>query len=90
MYMRCQPQGPSSARHAGQSVLSQWAREPTLITVTFILVIAGSLAPLTSTTSTERRMGPFTPDVEIINGRAACLGFAALLAIEAVKGSALF
>ncbi len=71
-------------------MLSQWAQEPTLITVTFVLIIAGSFAPLINNGDTGERVGPFTPDAEIINGRAACLGFAALLAIEAVKGSALF
>ena len=34
--------------------------------------------------------GPFTPAAELLNGRAAMLGFGALLAVEADKGSALF
>ena len=98
MQRACQPHACcTSAPHpvlpallAGKSVLAQWAQEPTLITLTFVLIIAGSLAPLINTGNTEERAGPFTPDAELINGRAACLGFAALLAIEAVKGSALF
>ena len=32
----------------------------------------------------------FTPDAEIINGRAAMIGFAALLVTEAIKHSAVF
>lgn len=34
--------------------------------------------------------GPFTPDREMFNGRAAMVGLMALLAVEALKGSALF
>ncbi len=34
--------------------------------------------------------GPFTPAAEMQNARAAMLGFVALLAVEGVKGSALF
>jgi len=32
----------------------------------------------------------FTPEVEQLNGRAAMVGVAALILVEAVKGSALF
>jgi len=38
----------------------------------------------------EESFGPFTPKAERWNGRAAMIGFAALLGIEIVKHSALF
>ncbi|EIE26971.1 hypothetical protein COCSUDRAFT_59463 [Coccomyxa subellipsoidea C-169] len=75
---------------SGKGVLSQWAQEPTLITVTFVLFAAGSLAPLFKNADKGQSLGPFTPSAEIINGRAAMIGFAALIGIEALKGSALF
>eukprot|EP00798_Chlamydomonas_sp_ICE-L_P023512 gene23512-biopygen18044 len=34
--------------------------------------------------------GPFTPNAELLNGRAAMIGFAALLAFEATNGAAMF
>ncbi|CAL8468965.1 g8506 [Coccomyxa elongata] len=75
---------------SGKGVLSQWAQEPTLITVTFVLFAAGSLAPLFNNADKGQSLGPFTPAAELINGRAAMIGFAALIGIEALKGSALF
>lgn len=74
---------------SGESVLRQWADEPTGIALTFIIFSAASLVPLLSSTKREA-FGPFTPDAETLNGRAAMIGFAALLAVEAVKGTALF
>ena len=52
-------------------MLSQWAQEPTLISVTFVLFAAGSLAPLFNNADKGQSLGPFTPSAEIINGRAA-------------------
>lgn len=74
---------------SGESVLRQWASEPTGIALTFITFSVASLIPLLSSTKREA-FGPFTPDAETLNGRAAMIGFAALLAVEAVKGTALF
>lgn len=74
---------------SGKGVLSQIGQEPTLITLTFVLFAAASLVPLLKNDK-EERFGIFTPKAELINGRAAMLGFASLLVVEAVKGSALF
>jgi hypothetical protein len=38
----------------------------------------------------DESFGPLTPKAELTNSRAAMVGFAALLVVEAVKGSALF
>ncbi|GAB4822494.1 hypothetical protein N2152v2_009540 [Parachlorella kessleri] len=59
------------------------------ILYTFVLFIGASLIPLFKGAKNEA-FGPFSPKAELINGRAAMIGFAAMLAIEAVKGSALF
>ena len=54
-----------------------------------VLFIGASLVPLFKGIKREA-FGPFSPNAELINGRAAMIGFAAMLAIEAAKGSALF
>lgn len=75
---------------SGESVLKQWGSEPTLIALTFITFMAASLVPLTRGAKTEA-FGPFTPAAEMLNGRAAMIGFAALLGAELVRGGvALF
>ncbi len=74
---------------SGQSVLRQIGDEPTLINITFLLFIAASLIPMFQNKKPEA-FGPFTPNAELINGRAAMIGFAALLAFEATQGAALF
>jgi hypothetical protein len=77
---------------SGEPVLRQWASEPTGIAAAFVLVIAGSLIPfLQGNKNTESFGGVFTPSAEMQNGRAAMIGFAALLAVElATSGNALF
>ncbi len=57
-----------------------------------LAVTMGSLAPLVTGAkdASNKSFGPFTPAAEMQNGRAAMMGFAALLGVEAIKGSALF
>ena len=58
-----------------------------------VAITYASFAPLVfgQGQAAERSIGPFTPRAELTNGRAAMLGFAALLVVEAVKGNtALF
>ena len=73
----------------GESVLRQFADAPTAIILTFITFTVASLVPLLSSTKREA-FAFFTPEAEMVNGRAAMLGVAALLVIEGVHGSALF
>lgn len=73
----------------GESVVRQWAEEPTGVFLTFLTFSVATLIPLLSSTKREA-FGPFTPDAEVANGRFAMIGFASLLVIELVKGSALF
>ncbi|GBF92647.1 hypothetical protein Rsub_05016 [Raphidocelis subcapitata] len=76
---------------SGESVLKQLGEEPTGIVLVFGLIIAASFAPLLSNVlPSAKSLGPFNSKAEMLNGRAAMIGIAALLAIEFVKGSALF
>eukprot|EP00798_Chlamydomonas_sp_ICE-L_P015057 gene15057-biopygen24105 len=74
---------------SGESVLRQIGDEPTLINMTFLLFIAASLIPMFQNKKAEA-VGPFTPNAELLNGRAAMIGFAASLAFEATNGAAMF
>ena len=75
---------------SGESVLKQWADEPTGVLLTFVLFSAASLIPMMNGANREA-FGPFSPKAEELNGRAAMIGFAALLIVEGVRGGqALF
>eukprot|EP00798_Chlamydomonas_sp_ICE-L_P025049 gene25049-biopygen19499 len=74
---------------SGQSVLRQIGDEPTLISLTFLLFIVASLVPINESKKPEA-FGPFTPNAELINGRAAMIGFASMLAFEVFNGAAMF
>lgn len=73
---------------SGDSVVRQLAQEPTLIVSTFVLFAVGSLVPLVLNVEYEE-IAPFTAKAEMLNGRLAMLGFAALLVIEAIRGTSL-
>ncbi|PRW50936.1 Carotene biosynthesis-related CBR [Chlorella sorokiniana] len=74
---------------SGEPVLRQLGEEPTGVFLAVITFAAASLIPMLN--SAERKpFGPFTPAAEMLNGRAAMIGFAALLVVEAVRGTALF
>ena len=50
-----------------------------------------SLVPvLLGKKSDSTTLGPFRPSAELLNGRAAMLGFASLITVEAIKHTALF
>lgn len=72
---------------SGESVLGQWADEPTGVFLTFITFSIATLIPMLTTTKREPFLF-FTPNAEMLNGRAAMIGFAALLAVEATRGGA--
>ncbi len=59
------------------------------ISLTVVLISAASLIPVLKGAKREA-FGPLTPEAEVVNSRVAMIGFAALLGIEAFKGSALF
>lgn len=67
-----------------------------LIPAAVLAVMVGSFAPRVfgekknGLDTTPEPVGPFTPFAEVINGRAAMVGFAALLVVEYARGGALF
>ena len=74
----------------GESVLRQLADEPTGAVLAAITFAVASLIPMLNNARREA-FGPFSPNAEMLNGRAAMIGFAALLVTEAVRGgTALF
>mmetsp|Transcript_13940 Transcript_13940/g.35213 ORF Transcript_13940/g.35213 Transcript_13940/m.35213 type:complete len:218 (-) Transcript_13940:201-854(-) len=72
-------------------VSQQLSMAPVPIFMSFLLLSSASLIPLGTVGRKPVKFGPFNPTAELINGRAAMLGFAVLLGLEAAKGgSALF
>lgn len=72
----------------GARISEQVQSNPSLIAITFGLFIVASLVP--AYRRAKDSFGPFTPGAELINGRAAMIGFAAMLMIEAVRHAPLF
>ncbi|KAK9845329.1 hypothetical protein WJX81_003579 [Elliptochloris bilobata] len=75
----------------GFTAVQQLAEAPVLVGITFAVFIIASLIPMFRGVSpASKSNGPFTPTAEMLNGRAAMLGFVALLATEWAKGAAVF
>ena len=75
----------------GEPVLQQFKDQPVLVVVAAALFAWASLVPvLLGKKSDSTTLGPFRPSAELLNGRAAMLGFASLLAVEGFKHTALF
>eukprot|EP01024_Parvocaulis_polyphysoides_P016897 TRINITY_DN17486_c0_g1_i4.p2 TRINITY_DN17486_c0_g1~~TRINITY_DN17486_c0_g1_i4.p2 ORF type:complete len:120 (+),score=24.61 TRINITY_DN17486_c0_g1_i4:2-361(+) len=72
---------------SGSSIFTQIASAPIPIVVTSIAFIVASLIPIVKGTE-EESVGPFSPQAELLNGRLAMIGMAALLIIETSKGGA--
>merc|ERR1711959_291837 len=62
--------------------------EPSIL-FAFIMFAAASLIPILKGVKKEK-FAFFSPEAEMLNGRAAMIGFALLLAIEAKSGAAFF
>lgn len=56
--------------NSGESVVKQLSDEPTLISLTFIIFAAASLVPAFAQRKPDI-IGPFNPQAEMTNGRAA-------------------
>merc|ERR1719331_2087803 len=74
---------------SGKSTGEQFASHPIGILFHWALFAVASLIPIVLGSKKEA-FGPLTPEVELLNGRAAMIGFALLIVIEGLKGSALF
>lgn len=74
----------------GQPILSQFGSHPVIVAGTFGLFIVASLIPLLSGADRKQSVGPLTPRVELFNGQAAMLGFAAMIILESLNGKPLF
>ncbi|BDA45780.1 Carotene biosynthesis-related protein CBR, chloroplastic at C-terminar half [Coccomyxa sp. Obi] len=74
----------------GAPIAAQLKDAPILIGLTFFLFSAASLIPILRGAKLDKSVGPFNPRAEILNGRVAMLGFAALLVSEWANGGAFF
>jgi hypothetical protein len=76
---------------SGSTAVQQFAAAPIATCAAAAVITAASLIPLLAgRTAKDAAVGPFTADAETINGRAAMIGIAVLLAAEASRGSGLF
>ena len=74
----------------GKTVVEQVAISPVGIALLVGGIVGGTLVTFCANIKPPANTpGPLTNDVELLNGRAAMVGFAALLAFEAASGHAL-
>lgn len=74
---------------SGTTVTEQLSQDGALVFCTVVAISCASLIPLLLGKEIES-WGPFTARAEMLNSRAAMIGLASLLLIEAVRGQALF
>lgn len=75
---------------SGAPLLDQLGSAFLPVLLTFGVFTAASLIPILTGANLKQTFGPFRPEAEVINGRAAMLGLVALVITEGFKGSALF
>merc|ERR1712003_238327 len=74
---------------SGETIFQQVGDAEPSILFAFIMFAAASLIPIFKGAKKEK-FAFFSPEAEMLNGRAAMIGFALLLAIEAKSGAAFF
>lgn len=75
----------------GFTAVQQLAEAPALVGITAVIFTIASLIPIFRGVSpASKSNGLFTPTAEMLNGRAAMLGFVALLVTEWAKQAAVF
>merc|ERR1719454_146152 len=72
---------------SGESIFQQVGDAEPSILFAFVMFAAASLIPIFKGVKKER-FAIFSPEAEMLNGRAAMIGFALLIAIEAKTGIA--
>ena len=76
--------------NTNEPILAQAAQEPTLVVLAAILVMVGTLAPLVQNVDVVPPFPWAVPSVEMRVGRVAMLGLVAWVAVEQLKGGAVF
>jgi len=74
---------------SGETIFQQVGDAEPSILFAFVMFAAASLIPILKGVKKEK-FAFFSPEAEMLNGRAAMIGFALLLAIEAKSGAAFF
>merc|ERR1739848_753138 len=74
---------------SGESIFQQVGDAEPSILFAFVMFAAASLIPIFKGVKKEK-FAIFSPEAEMLNGRAAMIGFALLIAIEAKSGAAFF
>ena len=76
----------------GAPAAAQAAAAPLVVGATALIFAVATLVPLVTNkdVAVEGGLGPFTEKAEMLNGRAAMLGFASLLVVEAIRQAPLF
>merc|ERR1719380_368921 len=74
---------------SGESIFQQIGDAEPSILFAFIMFAAASLIPIFKGVKKEK-FAFFSPEAEMLSGRAAMIGFALLIAIEAKSGAAFF
>jgi len=77
---------PSLALRQRSSVAEQFSLAPAAVVATAAVFIVASLIPLFKDAGEAKAIGPFNPEAELTNARAAMIGFAALVILEATRG----
>jgi hypothetical protein len=73
-----------------ETVLRQLSDQPTLIVLVAVLIAAGSLVPVVEgKADTKSPLGFLNASAEMVNARAAMMGFVALLCTEKLMGHSL-
>ncbi|KAK9815345.1 hypothetical protein WJX72_002100 [[Myrmecia] bisecta] len=81
--------GAMTEARTGQTLLQQASTLTVPAVVLLVLTIYASMVPILKGAKSEP-FGPFSPRAELVNGRAAMLGIAALLYLEAKTGVPFF
>lgn len=81
--------GLAAELNTGKTIFEQAAASPLLVAATFGLITLASIVPLLGSTEIKEN-AIFTQTKELINGRAAMLGFALMVGYELITHQPIF